>query len=45
MIRKQGGKYCLYSKDGSKLLGCAKTKTAILKRERQVQYFKHKSKG
>jgi len=42
VVRRQGDKYVLYSKDGSKKLGEAKTKEGIEERERQVQYFKHK---
>jgi len=44
MIRKQGDKWVLYSKDGSKKLGVFKTKDAALKRERQISYFKHLAK-
>jgi len=40
MIKKEGDKYVLYSKDGSKKLGESKSKKGINKRERQVQYFK-----
>lgn len=48
MIRKVGNKYVLYSKkkgsDGKrKVLGRYNSKKAAEKRERQVQYFKHKS--
>lgn len=47
MIRKVGSKYVLYSKskgkDGKrKVLGRYDTKEGAKKRERQVQYFKHK---
>lgn len=34
--------YCLYSKDGDKLLGRGKTKGDMMEREKQVQFFKHK---
>ncbi len=49
MQRKVGGKYVLYSKkkgkDGKrKKLGEAATKEGIEKREREVQFFKHKRK-
>lgn len=40
VIRKEGGEWVLYSKDGSKVLGRAKSKEDIIKRERQVQFFK-----
>ena len=42
MIKKQGNKYVLYSKDGTKKLGEANTLGEIKKREMQVQYFKYK---
>lgn len=43
VIRKlPSGKYRLYSKDGKKNLGTYDTKAGAEKRERQVQYFKHK---
>jgi hypothetical protein len=46
-IRKTGSKWCLYSKKKTKKgkkkkLGCYKTKGGAKKREKQVQYFKHK---
>ena len=41
VIRKKGGKYCLFSKKTKKNLGCYPTKAGAMKRERQVQYFKH----
>ena len=40
-IVKTGGGYKLVSKSTGKNLGTAKTKAGIMKRERQVQYFKH----
>ena len=45
-IRKTQGKeeWCLYSKDGEKNLGCYDTKAGAEKREKQVNYFKHKGK-
>jgi len=43
MIRKVKGGYKLVSKKG-KSLGKYKTKKAARKRERQVNYFKHKKK-
>lgn len=42
MIKKQGTKYILYNKSGTKKLGSYKTKAAALKRERQINYFKSK---
>lgn len=42
MIKKQGNKYYLYSKDGSKKLGSFDSKKSAEKREREVSYFKHK---
>lgn len=44
MIRKTGKKYKLMSKDGKKSLGSYPTKAAAQKREKQVNYFKHKGK-
>lgn len=41
-IRKQGSKYVIYSKDGSKKLGTYDTKKAAKKRLRQIEFFKHK---
>src|SRR5262245_34919662 len=42
MIRKTAKGYVLYSKDGSKKLGGPyRTRAGALKRERQVQFFKH----
>ncbi|MCX8008505.1 MAG: hypothetical protein N3A54_02240 [Patescibacteria group bacterium] len=41
-IVKRDGKYYLYSKDGSRKLGGPyRSRKQALKRERQVQYFKH----
>jgi hypothetical protein len=42
MLKYEGSKWVLYSKDGSKKLGEFDTKEDALKRERQIQYFKHK---
>lgn len=43
MIRKTKKGYVLYSKDGSKNLGGPyRSRAQAVKRERQVQYFKHK---
>ena len=40
-IVKTSSGYKLVSKSTGKNLGTAKTKSGIMKRERQVQYFKH----
>lgn len=42
-IRKVNGKYVLYSKDGKKRLGTYSSKSAAIKREKQIQFFKRKS--
>lgn len=42
MIKKTGSKYVLMSKDGSKRLSKPGSLQAAKKRERQVQFFKHK---
>ena len=45
MIRKTAKGYVLYSKDGSRRLGGPyRTREEALKRERQVQFFKHARK-
>jgi hypothetical protein len=45
MIKKIGPKkWRLYSKDGTRNLGTYPTKAGAIKRERQVQYFKHRAK-
>ena len=44
VIKKKGYKWILYTKDGKKKLGEFKTKTDALKRERQIQFFKHLKK-
>jgi hypothetical protein len=41
MIRKVGEKWVLFSSDGKKQLGEFDSKEAALKRERQIQFFKH----
>ena len=41
VIRKKGGKYCLFSKKTKRNLGCYPTRAGAVKREKQVQYFKH----
>ena len=44
-IRKEGSKWIIYSKDGSKKLGEYDTETAAKKRLRQIEYFKHMNEG
>lgn len=41
MIKKNGDKYELWSKDGSKKLGEFDSKKAAEKREKEIQYFKY----
>jgi hypothetical protein len=44
MIKKIKGGYKLVSKTTGRNLGTAKTKEGIIKREKQVNYFKHLNK-
>jgi len=44
MIRQQGSKWVLMSKDGSKKLGEFDTREAAERREQQIIYFKNKEK-
>ena len=44
MIRKSGNTYVLYSKDGSKKLGTFASRAAAMKREQEINYFKHTKK-
>ncbi|MBI4152417.1 hypothetical protein HY495_01790 [Candidatus Woesearchaeota archaeon] len=41
VIKKEGYKWVLYTKDGKKVLGTFRTKTEAVKRERQIVYFKN----
>lgn len=41
-IRKEGDKWVIYSKDGSKKLGTEDSEEAAKKRLQQIEYFKHK---
>lgn len=41
MIKKEGGKWVLFSKDGSKRLGEFDSKAAAQEREREIQAIKH----
>jgi hypothetical protein len=46
MIKKTAKGYVLHSKDGSRKLGGPyRTRAEALKRERQVQFFKHAKKA
>jgi hypothetical protein len=45
MIRREDGKYCVYSHDGSRRLGCYDTEPEAQKRLKQVEYFKHIKSG
>jgi hypothetical protein len=42
IIKKVGNKYCVFSEDGTKNLGCSLTLQGAKKRLQQVEYFKHK---
>ena len=44
MIRKTKSGYVLKSKKTGRILGKSKSKKGILKRQRQVEYFKHRDK-
>ena len=41
IVRQEGSKWVLYTSDGKKKLGEYGTKEEALKRERQIQFFKH----
>lgn len=43
MIKKEGNKFALYSKSGKKKLAEGSRKK-VEKREKQIEYFKHKNK-
>jgi len=49
IIRKIGTKYVLYSrkkvKGKRRRLGAFRSKAAVLKREKQIAFFKHRGKG
>jgi len=45
VIHHEGNKWILYSHDGSKKLGEFNTEEAALKREQQINYFKHVAKS
>jgi hypothetical protein len=40
-IVKKGDQWCVVSEDGTKNLGCSKTREGAVKRLQQVEYFKH----
>ena len=40
MIKKEKGRFVLYSKDGKKKLGTFKTRREALMREREILFFK-----
>jgi hypothetical protein len=42
MIKKEGNKWVLYTKDGQRVLGVFSTKQEAMRREKQILYFKHK---
>jgi hypothetical protein len=44
MIIKQGSKFVVKSRDGSKTLGTFDTKEQAVKREKQINFFKHLDK-
>lgn len=44
MIRKNGNTWVLYSKDGKKILFTSDKKSEVEKREREINYFKHRRK-
>lgn len=41
MIKKEGSQYCVFSKDGTKKLGCFPSRKQAVKRLQQIEYFKH----
>lgn len=44
VIKKEGYKWVLYTKDKKRVLGTFRTKKDALKRERQIIYFKNLGK-
>jgi len=44
MIKKNGQLYTLYTKDGTKKLFSSTSYAAVVERERQIEYFKHKAR-
>lgn len=45
VIKKINSNWLLYSKKKNKLLGKFRTKKEAIKRERQIQFFKHQKGG
>ena len=45
MIKKEGDEYCVFSKDGTKKLGCFPSRKQAVKRLQQIEYFKHVKSG
>jgi len=45
VLKKEKGKWVLYSRKTHRKLGAFKTKKAAIKRERQIQYFKQLKGG
>src|SRR5437773_2405380 len=44
VIVRRHGRYCLLSKKTHRNLGCYRTRAGAERRERQVQYFKHRGR-
>ena len=44
VIAKHGYQWILYTKDRKRILGKFRTKKEAVKRERQIQFFKHMKK-
>ena len=45
IIKQEDGKWVLYSADGSKKLGTFDTEEEAIKREKQIQFFKHQEQA
>lgn len=45
IIKKVGSEWCVFNSDGTKNLGCEKTRPAAEKRLAQVEMFKHMKSG
>lgn len=45
IIRKEGDKWIIYSKDGKKKLGTFTSEEQAKKRLQQIEFFKHKGGG
>ena len=41
VVVKKGKKWCVYSKDRTRNLGCSTTKGGAIRRLQQVEFFKH----